>query len=78
VPRPLSQSEYASRISIDGVGGRAQFATTAKARGLGPERLQDYLSPMAYRHYLAAERYDKFDIWKMMGATTPSRASSAA
>jgi amidase len=49
------------------VGSRAQFATTANERGLAPERLQDYLSPMAYRHYLAAEKYDKFDIWKMMG-----------
>jgi amidase len=49
------------------VGSRAQFATMAKERGLLPERLRDYLNPMAYRHYLAAERYDKFDIWKMMG-----------
>jgi amidase len=32
------------------------------------ERLHEYLSPMAYRHYLAAERYDKFDIWGMMGS----------
>jgi amidase len=56
-----------SAYCINWVGGRAQFATTAKERGLGPERLQDYLGPMTYRHYLAAERYDKFDIWKMMG-----------
>jgi len=32
-----------------------------------PERFQDLLGTMTYRHYLAAERYDKFDIWKMMG-----------
>jgi amidase len=49
------------------VGSRAQFTATAKERGLAPEWLQDYLGPMTYRHYLAAERHDKFDIWKMMG-----------
>ena len=48
------------------VGGRAQFATTAKERGLDPEHLEQFLGPMVYRHYLAADRYDKFDIWKMM------------
>jgi amidase len=51
---------------VNWVGGRAQFATTATERGVAPERLEDYLGPMVYRHYLAAERYDKFDIWKMM------------
>jgi amidase len=59
---------------VNWVGGRAQFATTAKERGRAPERLQDYLGPMTYRHYLVAERYDKFDIWKMMGyANTVTR-----
>jgi amidase len=48
------------------VGSRAQFATTARERGLDPERLQDCLGPIPYRHYLAAQRYDKFDIWRMM------------
>src|ERR1700730_17273316 len=48
------------------VGSRAQFATMAKDRGVSPERLQEHLGPMVHRHYLAAERYDKFDIWKMM------------
>jgi amidase len=38
----------------------------ARERGVLPERLSDYLGPMVHRHYLAAERYDKFDIWKMM------------
>jgi Asp-tRNA(Asn)/Glu-tRNA(Gln) amidotransferase A subunit family amidase len=55
-----------SAYCVNWVGGRAQFATTAKERGRAPERLQDYLGPMTYRHYLVAERYDKFDIWKMM------------
>lgn len=48
------------------VSSRAQFATTAKERGVIPEHLQDFLGPMVHRHYLAAERYDKFDIWNMM------------
>jgi amidase len=48
------------------VGGRAQLATTATERGFAPERLEGLLGPMTYRHYLAAEGYDKFDIWKMM------------
>jgi len=56
-----------SAYYVNWVGGRAQFAATAKERGRGPERLQDYLDAMTYRHYLAAERHDKFDIWKMMG-----------
>ena len=57
------------------VGSRAQFATTARERGLSPERLEDHLGPMTYRHYRAAERYDKFDIWKMMaGNNTVTRA----
>ena len=57
-----------SAYRINWVGGRAQFATMARERGLLPEQLQEYLGPIAYRHYLAAERYDKFDIWKMMAA----------
>jgi amidase len=56
-----------SAYCVNWVGSRAQFATTAKERGLAPEQLQEHLGPMTYRHYLAAERYDKFDIWKMMG-----------
>jgi amidase len=48
------------------VGGRAQFVTIAKERGLDPARLDQYLGPIVYRHYLAAERYDKYAIWKMM------------
>ena len=48
------------------VGSRAQFATMAKKRGIMSEGLHDYLGPMVHRHYIAAERYDKFEIWKMM------------
>ena len=55
-----------SAYSTSWVGGRAQFATIAKERGLNPARLDQYLGPIVYRHYLAAERYDKYAIWKMM------------
>ena len=48
------------------ISSRAQFLTTAKDRGIDPKELKTHLGPMVYRHYLAAERYDKFDIWKMM------------
>jgi amidase len=55
-----------SAYCVNWVGSRAQFATMANDRGVAPERLHEYLGPMVHRHYLAAERYDKFDIWKMM------------
>jgi amidase len=58
-----------SAYCVNWIGSRAQFATMARERGLLPERLEDYLGPMVYRHYLAAERYDKFDIWKMMACS---------
>lgn len=48
------------------IGSRAQFLTMAKERGIAPRRLPRLLGPMVYRHYLAADRYDRFDIWKMM------------
>ncbi|MBI1777734.1 MAG: amidase [Proteobacteria bacterium] len=51
---------------VQWIGSRAQFRTTAKDRGVPLAELRDHLSPMTYRHYLAADRYDKFDIWKMM------------
>jgi amidase len=55
-----------SAYTTSWVGGRAQFATMARERGLDPARLDQYLGPIVYRHYLAAERYDKYAIWKMM------------
>lgn len=48
------------------IGSRAQFLTTARERGVTPERLRELLGPMVHRHYLAADRYDRFDIWRMM------------
>jgi amidase len=46
--------------------GRAQFRTLAQTRGINTTDLSDYLNPMTNRHYVAAERYDKFDLWKAM------------
>lgn len=54
--------------AVSWVGGRVMFAAMARERGVAPEQLAEYLGPMVYRHYLAAEHYDKFDIWKMMTA----------
>lgn len=48
------------------ISSRGQFTTVAKAKGIDPARLGDYLGPMVHRHYVASARYDKFDIWKMM------------
>ena len=48
------------------IGSRAQFATTAREHKIALEDLAQHLGPMVYRHYVASERYDKFDIWTMM------------
>ena len=48
------------------ISSRAQFRTKAQDLGIDPKDLSRYLGPMVYRHYLAADRYDKFDIWRMM------------
>jgi amidase len=48
------------------VMGRAQFRTIAEQRRIDPASLGDYLNPMTRRHLAAAERYDKFDLWKAM------------
>ena len=50
------------------IGSRSQFRTMAESRGVAAEELAKYLGPMVYRHYVAAERFDKFDIWRMMSA----------
>jgi len=48
------------------ISSRAQFRTRAREEGVDSKELSKYLGPMVYRHYLAADRYDKFDIWRMM------------
>lgn len=48
------------------ISSRAQFRTKARDQGIDPKDLANYLGPMVHRHYLGAERHDKFDIWRMM------------
>jgi amidase len=50
------------------IGSRATFAMMARERAIGDQELQTLLNPMSWRHYLAAQRYDKFDIFRMMNA----------
>ena len=60
------------------IGATAQLATRARALGIEPQELKSHLTPMTYRHYLAAQRYDKFDIWQMMADNnTVTRAFGA-
>ena len=56
-----------SAYTVGWTGSRTQFAETARERGLDPGRLGHYLGLMVYCHYVAAERYDKFDVWKIDG-----------
>jgi amidase len=68
-----------SAYLIQWIGSRAQFATTARERGLAPEALAEHLGPMVHRHFVASARYDKFDIWKMMrGNNTATRGFGRA
>jgi amidase len=48
------------------IGSRSQLLTMARDLGIAEDRLPEYLGPMVRRHYVAADRYDKFDLWKMM------------
>lgn len=38
----------------------------AQERGINSSDLQQWLGPMTYRHFVASNRYDKFDIFRMM------------
>ncbi len=60
------------------IGSRATFALMAQERGLTPQALQAKLNPMTWRHSMASERYDKFDIFRMMnGNNTVTRQFGA-
>jgi amidase len=59
-------AEMWESYSIQWVGSRSQFLTMAKDKGIDPRELKNLLGPMNYRHYLGGDRYDKFDVWKMM------------
>jgi amidase len=61
------------------IGSRAQFHLTVAERGLKVEALEELLGPMTYRHFLAADRYDKLDFFRMMNANnTVTRQFGAA
>ena len=63
-----------STYIIQWIATRSQFVTMARGRGIAPEALAQHLGPMVHRHHVAAERYDKWDIWKMMaGNNTVTR-----
>lgn len=60
------------------VGSRASFAVMAKERQLDHDSLRRRLTPMTWRHYMASERYDKFDMMRMMsGNNTLTRQYGA-
>jgi amidase len=60
------------------IGSRATFTTMAREREIGMQELQTLLTPMTWRHYQASERYDKFDIFRMMnGNNTVTRQFGA-
>lgn len=60
------------------IGSRATFALMARDKGMGQQELQTKLTPMSWRHYMASERYDKFDMFRMMnGNNTVTRQFGA-
>ena len=48
------------------INGAATLDDRARALGIEPQELASHLTPMTYRHFLAAKRYDKADIFRMM------------
>jgi amidase len=64
--------------AIQWISSRSQFTTMAAERKIPTSRLPRLLNPMTVRHYEAAERYDKFDIFRMMnGNNTVTRQFGA-
>ena len=50
------------------LSSRSLFTTMAADKGIPTSDLRKLLNPMTWRHYEAADRYDKFDIFRMMNA----------
>ncbi|TCM76695.1 amidase [Rhizobium sp. BK068] len=48
------------------ISSNAQLRRDAQERGVDPNDLENHVTPMIYRHYLAADRYDKYDVWRAM------------
>jgi len=57
-----------SAYATQWISSRSQFTLMAKDRGIPLGDLPRLLNPMTWRHYEAAERTDKFDIFRMMNA----------
>ncbi len=50
------------------ISSRALFTTMAADKGIATSDLRKLLNPMTWRHYEAADNYDKFDLFRMMTA----------
>jgi amidase len=50
------------------ISSRSLFTMMAADKGIATSKLRTLLNPMTWRHYEAADRYDKFDIFRMMNA----------
>ena len=48
------------------IGGTAGLGDRARALGIEPQELVSHLTPITYRHYLAAQRYTAADLMRMM------------
>ena len=60
------------------ISSRSLFTMMARTRASPTSDLPKLLNPMTWRHYEAAERYDKFDIFRMMnGNNTVTRQFGA-
>ncbi len=64
--------------TIQWIGSRSLFTTMAADKGIPTSELPKLLNSMTWRHHEAAERYDKFDIFRMMdGNNTITRQFGA-
>jgi amidase len=48
------------------IGSTATLDDKARSLGIEPQELASHVTPMEYRHYLAAQRYDVRDVYRMM------------
>ncbi|RWI16776.1 MAG: amidase [Mesorhizobium sp.] len=48
------------------ISSNARLRHEAEQQGINPSDLENYVTPIIYRHYLAADRYDKYDVWRAM------------
>jgi len=48
------------------IGSRVLFPEMAKARGIAPEALAQYLNPITHKHIAAGQRYTPLDLYRMM------------